>query len=227
MGRHLLLGVDASLSNTGLCGSIVGSGKFKMATVPLIAYHERHYNFPLTSSNLKTRYKSFNHGLRLFERFVSSFNADSATICFEYYSLGKKTTSLAQIVEYTSLLKYAVYNRFPGEIYEPAISQLKKFATNHGGSKGKKSDKDDIKLSAFITWKVNMLHRTSDEVDAFILMKIAQAIHDPESVKLNTAQKEVLKAVKDKYDLGPAKAQARKKAADKKKAIKKATRSRG
>lgn len=182
----LCLGVDISLNSMGLSGRLLGE-KTKLTSISL--------SENVKSNRISQRFQGYRRGIEKLRSFLDLFPTTEAIVCLEYYSLQSKSTSLVQIVEYSSMVKNFLIGRYSGEFYEPTITQLKKFATGYGGSAKKPVKKQDIKLGIYKTWRADFTNRPDDEADAFVLMKIAESLAQ-ESAKLTAAQKEVLQAVR-------------------------------
>jgi len=94
----------------------------------------------------------------------------------EGYSFGSTGQALYQIGELGGLIRERFceikgnFEVVPFDWQEIPPAQVKKFCTGKGNTK-----KEDMKLHAYKRWGIEL--RTNDEIDAFVLAKIAEAIY--------------------------------------------------
>lgn len=114
---------------------------------------------------------------------------DVQLLAIEGYGFSNKFT-LVPLVEIGTVLRYfAMQKGVP--LIEVAPTQLKKFACGKGNAK-----KDEIRLAVFKNWQQEF--KSHNEVDAFVLAKIAEAICvEEKNQTLNTAQKSVVSALRN------------------------------
>lgn len=149
-----IVGIDASLTGTGICTMFVGKG--------LLCDGDWY------TSLIKPVAKSGPERLIEIRDQVADFIRDADLIVLEGYSFGSKGAGVFQTAELGGVLRVMIHERGKW-LVEVAPTQLKKFATGKGNTK-----KEEVKLGVFKRWGVEF--KTNDETDAFVLAKIGEAI---------------------------------------------------
>lgn len=108
--------------------------------------------------------------------------AAPSLVAVEGYSFASKGRGLTGLIELGAILRYELAASF--DVFEVAPAAVKKFATGKGAA-----SKTDVALAVYKRWRFEA--PTPDEVDAFVLAKIAEAkVGDADS--LTVAQEQVI-----------------------------------
>jgi crossover junction endodeoxyribonuclease RuvC len=168
-----IVGIDPSLTGTGICTMLTASLQFP-------GFTQEHQ-----TSLIKPATKSGPERLIEIRDRVASFIQEADIVVIEGYSFGSKGAGVFQTAELGGVLRVMI--REQGKwMVEVAPTQLKKFATGKGNAK-----KEEVKLGAYKRWGVEF--KTSDETDAFCLSKIGEAILDEAARgKLTKPQREIV-----------------------------------
>ncbi len=153
-----IVGIDASLTGTGICTMCVGE--------ELLFVNDDKCH----TSIIKPFIKSGPERLIEIRDRVFNFIVDADFVILEGYSFGSKGAGVFQTAELGGVLRVLIHEQGKWLVVV-APTQLKKFATGKGNSK-----KEEVKLGVFKRWGVEF--KTNDETDAFVLAKIGEALFD-------------------------------------------------
>ncbi len=172
-----VIGIDPSLTSTGVV-VLTNDGVF--------------------SERVRSKKQGIYRAMEIADRVAELIIIHRANVAYiEGYSFGSMGQALYQIGELGGLLRerfceiYGNDEVVPFDWKEIPPTQVKKFCTGKGNAK-----KEDMKLHTYKRWGVEF--RSNDEVDAFVLAKIAEAMEavTPDHDKLQNYlifQQEVLR----------------------------------
>lgn len=169
MGRVVVMGVDATLTGTGI---VVLGDKGEL----------------VYTCRIDTRLKGVSRLVEIRDTVARLIkNHKPALVCLEGYSFGSKGRALFQTGELGGVLR-VMFHELGAKWIEVSPSQLKKFATGSGNSK-----KEVVILNVYKRW--GMEFESNDEADAFVLAQIGTAILG-HSETTNKKQEEVVKTLR-------------------------------
>lgn len=181
VARHTVMGLDVSLTGLGVC--VIGPSLNGGATPLTRVWTGIVPDVGNLGDEMSRRYTRIHHLLEGVAALVDQHRP--AVIAIEGYSMGSNLRQQSRIVELGAVIRHELLPRYD-LILEPTPSQVKKFAAGKGTAK-----KDEVRLAVYKRWKFEA--QTNDEVDAFVLARIAQAASDPRAAgPLNDAQRKVI-----------------------------------
>lgn len=166
MGKRRYVGIDPS-TKTGL------------------VILDEHGNVILTKE-IKTTVATDPHRFIDISNSVLKHIEPNSIICIEGFSYGSRGAGVSTQYGVGWLIRSDLF-RSGQNYYEVSPSSVKKFATGKGNTK-----KDEMVLPIYKKWGFE--HSSDNVRDAYVLAKIAQALHS--DVELTAYQKEALKKVK-------------------------------
>lgn len=176
-GDHLAIGIDASLTSTGLVALGVETGECASAVTLE----------PSTTGVL--RLAQIRDQLRTW---LASLEEVIDHIAMERYGYEGVGSHQASIGEGGGIIKLELLEAFNAPVCFPSLptsNQIKKFATGKGTG-----GKDEMRLGVYKRWGFE--HRSNDVVDAYAAAQIARAFANP-TIELIQPQREVIDAMKN------------------------------
>jgi len=165
-----LLGMDASLTSTGVC-------IYNPATGPVIRWN---------TFTLKTKLKGTERLLYIRNE-LKNICEDIGYVFLEGYSFGSKGNALYQIGELGGVIRVMLYEMgIPLLVVSP--KELKQFATEKGNATKEL-------MAAWAQKRWNVIFPTNDETDAYALVKLGQAYLGLDT-ELTAVQKKVVEGLR-------------------------------
>lgn len=180
MNRIQLIGLDMSLTGTGVCNCFIEHGKIVSAPTHTITTAPKGFN---------TRRERIVHIIKRVRDTV--FSSYRQIFFIEMYAFAHKTSSVVQLGELGGQVRQFAYmtaNKI--EPIEIPIGSLKKFITGKGTGK-----KEDLKIAVYKKFGEDFQNKSNDECDAYCLCRIGADLLKLVNRKLNLKEKESLEAV--------------------------------
>lgn len=177
--RIQLIGLDMSLTSTGVCNCFIEHGDILSAPTHTIITTPKGFN---------TRRERVVHIIKRIRDIISS----SCTQIFliEMYAFAHKSTNVVQLGELGGMVRQYAYKESGIEPIEIPIGSLKKYMTGKGTGK-----KEDMKLAVYKKFKKDFQNRSNDECDAYCLCRLGADLLGLVERKLNKKENEALDAV--------------------------------
>lgn len=179
--RIQLIGLDMSLTGTGMCSCFTCNGVINKILTRQIVSKPNQFN---------TRRARIVHILKKIDEYVF-FSSDYTTIfLIEGYSFASKTSSIVQLGELGMMARQYAYRKSGIDAIEVPIGSLKKYITGKGTGK-----KEDLKIAVYKKFSADFQNKTNDECDAYCLCRLGLDLLNLVERRLNKKENEALDAV--------------------------------